>query len=50
MTDNLYFIESIYTPTDSTQSVVTLLSTKEEKQPVIVRNLEEGQLKNPFKD
>lgn len=45
MTDNLYFIESIYTPTDSTQSVVTLLSTKEEKQPVIVRNLEEGQLK-----
>lgn len=45
MADNLYFIESIFTPADSTNSVVTLLSTKEEEQAVIVRNLEEGQLK-----
>jgi hypothetical protein len=45
MTDNLYFIESIYTPTDSTQSVVTLLSTKEDEQTPIVRNLDEGLLK-----
>lgn len=45
MGDNLYFIESIYTPADSTNSVVTLFPTKEEEQAVIVRNLEEGQLK-----
>lgn len=45
MPDDLYFIESIYTPTDSTQSVVTLLSTKGDEQAVIVRNLEDQQLK-----
>lgn len=45
MPDNLYFIESIYTPTDSAKSVVTLLSAKDGEQTVIVRNLEEQQLK-----
>lgn len=45
MPDNLYFIESIFTPTDGTNSVVTLLSTKEDEQTVIVRNLDEGHLK-----
>lgn len=45
MADNLYFIESIYTPTDSTKSVVSLLSARENEQTVIVRNLEEQQLK-----
>lgn len=45
MADNLYFIESIYTPTDSTKSMVSLLSARENEQTVIVRNLEEQQLK-----
>lgn len=45
MTKNLFFVESIYTPTDSTNSVVTLLSAMENQQTVIVRELELGQLK-----
>lgn len=45
MTENLYFVESIFTPTDSTNSVVTLLSAMENQQTVIVRSLEQGLLK-----
>lgn len=45
MTENLYFVESIYKHTDSTNSVVTLFSAMENQQTVIVRIFEQGLLK-----
>lgn len=45
MTENLFFVESIFTPTDSTNSMVTLLSAMENQQTVIARSFEQGLLK-----